>query len=246
MWGVVLLMAVGAALDPVRLGIALLMISRPRPVLNLLVYWLGGMATGVALAPVVLLLLRYAAPRVTIVMQDVGSTALSAFQQAQVPIAVLALLIAALLAARFPSRQEARVPTPGGDSSALALQPNTSGLLSRLSTRLEGAVGGGNLWVAFVAGLGSAVPPIEYNLVLVAILGSGAAFGTQVCAAVAFAIVAFALVEIPLITYLVAPAKTQSVMLQLHSWVRANRPRTLALILAVGGVVTLATKVGVG
>ena len=35
------------ALDPVRLGATLLMISRPRPVQNMLVYWIGSMTVGV-------------------------------------------------------------------------------------------------------------------------------------------------------------------------------------------------------
>jgi hypothetical protein len=42
MWGSVLVLALLAALNPVRLGLALLVISRPRPVQNLLAYWVGG------------------------------------------------------------------------------------------------------------------------------------------------------------------------------------------------------------
>ena len=42
-----LVLTLMVALDPVRLGATLLMISRPRPVQNMLVYWIGSMTVGV-------------------------------------------------------------------------------------------------------------------------------------------------------------------------------------------------------
>ena len=47
MWNSVLVLAFLVALNPVRLGITLLVISRPRPVHNLLAYWVGSMMMGV-------------------------------------------------------------------------------------------------------------------------------------------------------------------------------------------------------
>ena len=58
MCSAVLVLSVVAAMDPVRIGIAALLISRPRPMLNLLAFWLGGMAAGIAAPLVVLLFLR--------------------------------------------------------------------------------------------------------------------------------------------------------------------------------------------
>ena len=57
MWGSVLGLGILAALNPVRLGLALLMISRPRPGPNLLAYWVGGLTVCVPelLAPLILL-----------------------------------------------------------------------------------------------------------------------------------------------------------------------------------------------
>ena len=46
-WGSLLVLTLLVALDPVRLGATLLMISRPRPLQNMLVYWIGGMTVGV-------------------------------------------------------------------------------------------------------------------------------------------------------------------------------------------------------
>ncbi len=59
MWGSVLGLGVLAALNPVRLGLALLMISRPRPAPNLLAYWIGGLTVCIPELLVPLLLLSF-------------------------------------------------------------------------------------------------------------------------------------------------------------------------------------------
>src|SRR5580693_7315116 len=46
MWGTVLAIALVAAADPVRIGIAVLLFSRSRPVFHLVALWLGGMTVG--------------------------------------------------------------------------------------------------------------------------------------------------------------------------------------------------------
>jgi hypothetical protein len=56
---------------------------------------------------------------------------------------------------------------------------------------------------------------------------------------IAFNVVAFALVEIPLLAYLVAPQRTHAAMTSLNNWVRARRRREVAALLAVVGVVLL-------
>ena len=50
MCSAVFVLSLLVALDPVRIGIVALMISRPRPMRNLLVFWLGGMIAGMSVA----------------------------------------------------------------------------------------------------------------------------------------------------------------------------------------------------
>jgi len=171
MWGTVLVLALVAATDPVRLGIAVLLISRPRPMLNLLAFWFGGMAMGIAAALGVLILLRDSAP---MFMQNVASTAASStIGQIRIAMGVLALLTAVLVAVGFSARQRARAPMPSGDPSALALQPSTLTAFSRLSARAQDTLDSGSLGVAFLAGIGMATPPALYLAALVAIIASG-------------------------------------------------------------------------
>lgn len=242
MWGPLLYFALLAAVDPVRLGVTLFLISRPRPMRNLLAYWLGAMATGIPVALGLLTLLRDFAPMVT---QHVAAVAASSTaRHIQFIGGVLALPIAVLIAVGFSARQRAPLEMSGGGPSAPVLQPSTPTAFSRLPTRVQTALEGGCLWVGFGAGLVSGPPPVEYLVVITAIAGSGAAIDTQVSAAVAFNVVMLALVEVPLVSYLVTPARTQAVILQLCNCVRVRRRRMLAVIVAVAGVLQVATGIG--
>jgi hypothetical protein len=238
MWGTVLLLALVATTDPVRIGIAVLLLSRPRPMLNLLAFWLGGIALCIVAGLGALFALRDFA---LVVIQDMVSPAASSTAgHIQIAIGVLALLIGALISVGFSARQRARVTIPDGDPSVPVLQPSTPTAFSRLSTRAQDVLEGGSLWVAFVAGLGSAQLG-KYLVALAAILASGVAVGTQISAVVVYTFVACAVAEIPLVSQLVAPAKTDAAMLQVHNWVQARRRQVLAVIIAVVGVYLVTT-----
>lgn len=242
MWGVVLVLAVGAATDPVRFGIAVLLFSRPEPLLNLLAYLLGGVATGIAASLGFLILLRDFATTFT----HYVTSAVSIFTGGYVKIAigVLAVLIAARMAVGFSARQRAVVPALAGDPPPLVPQPRAPTAFSQLLARLRDMFEGGSLWVAFAFGIASATPPVEYLLALTAILASKAAIGTQLSAAVMYSVVVFAVIEIPLVSYLATPTRTQAVMLQLHNWVRARRRWITTAMLAFMGVMLVATGMG--
>jgi hypothetical protein len=94
--------------------------------------------------------------------------------------------------------------------------------------------------VAAAAGLGIALPSVDYLAVLVVILASGAAATTQFAALLVFNVVAFALVEIPLVAYLLAPARTRASMAALNDWVRSRRRLEVATLLAAVGCLLLA------
>ena len=78
-----------------------------------------------------------------------------------------------------------------------------------LATRARSLLDGRSLWTAGVAGLAMALPSIDYLAVLALIAGSGAAASAQFGALLVFNVVAFTFVEIPLVSYLVAPERTR-------------------------------------
>jgi hypothetical protein len=94
---------------------------------------------------------------------------------------------------------------------------------------------GDSLSVAGIAGLSIALPSVDYLAALAVILASGAAALTQVAVLVAFNVVAFALVEIPLLAYLLAPEPTARAVTALHDWIKSRPRRDVAIALAVIG-----------
>ncbi|WP_293309694.1 GAP family protein [Mycolicibacterium sp.] len=96
-----------------------------------------------------------------------------------------------------------------------------------------------SLWVAGVAGLGIALPSLDYLAALAVIAAGAATAGARLTALLMFNVVAFTLVEIPLLAYLVAPERTRAAMTGLHHWIRARRRREVAALLAVVGTVLL-------
>lgn len=88
------------------------------------------------------------------------------------------------------------------------------------------------------------MPPVDYLVVLIIVVSSGAAIRTQLSAVVMFTVVVLALVEVPLVRYPVMPAKTQVAVLRLQNWALTHRRRILIVVPAVAGVMLGTAGVG--
>jgi hypothetical protein len=263
MWGSLLALALLGALNPIRISLVLLMISRPRPLQNLFVYWLGLLTMTIPALVIPLLVLHFT-PGLRSFEQDLASPATAAsstVRHIQIGTGVLALAIAAFLAVRFWARRRARL-TAGGNRVTEAGDPVMPAAISRLLGREQGeptqgrsairrqldrvrnAWEDGSVWVAFVLGVisGPAADGILYVLAIIA--PSGATLGTQVGAAITFVFAIFAVVEVMLASHLVAPAKTQAVVRILHDWVLTHRRKIVVAIFAVLGVSLVAQGIG--
>jgi hypothetical protein len=250
------------ALNPLRLGLILLMISRPRPVQSLLAFWVGNLTMTIpaVLVPLALLHLTPMSRSLT----QYSATSHTA-RLIQIGLGVLALSIAALMTVRALSRrrQQAHLSAPGSNASTLVLDSNERSAISRLLgsgsdaptegqsairrllNRARNAWEDGSVWVAFVIGTILGGPqPGEILYVLAIIVASGAAIGMQVSAAVVFVVGTLAVVEITLAGYAAAPAKTEAVLRRLHDWAAARRGQILIVMLAVCGIALLASGMG--
>ncbi len=208
-----LVMALAVSVEPFRIAMTVLMLNRPRPVLQLLAFLCGGFAMGLSVGLVVLFLFR----RILL-----GSPYFT-LPKVQILIGVLALVVAAALAAR------------GLTASPAGANPRTGSVATWARRMLNGP----SLWIAALAGLGIALPSVDYMAALAVILASGATAMTQVAALVMFNVVAFALVEIPLLACLLAPKRTRTWMAALNDWIRSRRRAEVATLLAVVGCVLL-------
>ncbi|ORA39106.1 GAP family protein [Mycobacterium aquaticum] len=210
-----LVMAAAVSLEPFRIGMTVLMLNRPRPLLQLLTFLTGGFAMGTAVGVVVLFVLRPA-------MDSAHFT----LPRAQMVAGAIVLVVAAAVGAGLVGPKADREP-------------------GQLALRTRQLLNGHSLWTAGVAGLGIALPSVDYLAALTLIVASGTAAATQVGALLLFNVVAFGLVEIPLICYLVAPDRTRAALSALHDWLRArHRLEVAALLATVGCVLLIAGFVG--
>jgi hypothetical protein len=236
----VLLLSLLAAIDPVRIGITALLISRPRPILNLLAFWLGGMAAGIGAALGVVLFLREFTLSVMRALDSASGGLVAVY--IQVALGVLAVSVAVLLMGRYRARQRASVPVAAGGASVLLTEPSTPTTLGRLSIR--GRLESGSWVAAFVAGVALATPPVEYMAAIVAIMGSEPSTPAQVGSAIMFTVVAFTVVEVPLVTYLTAPAQTLAVVRRMNEWLAERRQAIPAVVMGALGFLLLVSGVG--
>lgn len=205
MLATVLIMALAVSVEPFRIGMTVLMLNRPRPTLQLFVFLCGGFAMGTTVGLTVLFLLR----RILL------GTSFVTVPRVQVLIGLLMLCVAVVVGFDVVGRL--------GPHHAKLTQPATK-LLK-----------GDSLSVAAIAGLSIALPSVDYLAALAVILASGAAAPTQIAVLVMFNVVAFALVEIPLLAYLISPTRTARAVVALHAWIRSRRRRDVAITLAVIG-----------
>lgn len=206
-----LAMAFVVSLEPFRIGMTVLMLNRPRPMLQLLAFLCGGFAMGMTVGLLVVFVFRRTLLR----------SGYFTLPRVQILIGVFALLVAATLIAL-------------DHTNRLGPRPAT------LAPRVQRLLNGRSLWIAGIAGLGIALPSADYLAALAIILASGTTATTQVGALLVFNLVAFALVEIPLLSYLLAPQTTQASMVALHDWIRSRRRIEVAVLLAAVGCALLA------
>jgi hypothetical protein len=210
MLATVLIMALAVSVEPFRIGMTVLMLNRPRPARQLFAFLCGGFVMGTTVGLIVLFVFR----RILL------GTSFVTVPRVQLLIGLLVLFIAAVIAIDLLGRL--------GPRPAKFTRPATE-LLK-----------GDSLSVAGIAGLTIALPSVDYLAALAVILASGTAALTQVTVLIVFNVVAFALVEIPLLAYLVAPEPTAKAVTALHEWIRSRRRRDVAITLAVIGCAFIA------
>ncbi|MGE2721267.1 GAP family protein [Mycolicibacterium celeriflavum] len=215
MWIPLLLMALAVSLEPFRVGMTVVMLNRPRPALQLFAFVTGGYVMGISVGVVVLFVLR---PPL--------ASGDSTLPWVQIVVGAVVLINAALVYTGIVGRSR-DIASPGPQNRMSAY----------LATRARQLLDSRSLWTAGVAGLGIALPSVDYLAALALIVASGSAATIQFGALILFNVLAFALVEIPLLCFLVAPARTRAALSALYDWVREQGRRGISLLLvAVGGV----------
>ena len=210
----VFVLAVVASLDAGLLAAAGVLLGRPRPAQQLLAYLIGGMGLSIVFGLLIVLALH-------------GSKLLRAPSSSTVGvIEVVAggLLIVVAVAVR--------------SGRALHWHPRKTsrGDTERPQQSLyDRAVGRDSVWIAWAAGAVYSVPGAYYlaGLALLAKLGQPAA--TNVLAILGFNLIMFALIELPLLGFVLAPDRTRSLTERLNGWMTDHRRSLIVVVAGAGG-----------
>lgn len=224
MWSTVLVMAAVAGADPVRIGIAALLLSRPRPQPLLVGFFVAAFSVNMAIGVVVLFVSR-----------DAGLGAGRGIPPAvELAIGGIALAICLLAASGVLTRLFTRL-VPAGRRERQGVPGFT-----RLPAGVQAALRGETAWAAWLLGLSMAGPTAYSVAALAAVITSGTAMGEQVAALIVFNIIGFAATLIPMVSFWTAPTATRSAVDRLNSAVRTHHRVVVAAIAGVIGLFFLA------
>jgi hypothetical protein len=247
MWGSLLALALVGMLNPVRLAATLLVSSQPRPLHNLLAYWVGSLTMGIPVLVVPLIVLHFT-PAFRAFADDWATPGSSStVAHVQLGLGVLALSSAVLISVGSLARrrQPAHATTARSDAvTVLDAVPEGVPAVRRLLERAHDRWEKGSIWISWAIGLLMGPAPDVVLFALAIIVASGAVIGMQVIGAVAYVLGVLAVVEIILLSFLVTPAKTQAALRVLHDWASAHRQKLLIALLAVVGLSMLAHGLG--
>lgn len=217
------LLAIASAFWPVLVVVDLVALRTPRPVPLLAWFLAGGLLTTIAEGLVIVFALEGT---------TLGSSRATAGGWANISAGCVALLAAYLLRARAARRRHEVPATP---------RP------ARKASRTERMIENGGFY-AFAAGVVLNVFPGIFPLIGLRNISSlGYGNGAKVLLIVGFYIVMFALIEMPLIGLLVAPARVEPWVRGLNGWLDRNGKRVgidvlgfIGLFLVVRGILQLA------
>ncbi|MGV0742527.1 GAP family protein [Mycolicibacterium sp. XJ870] len=235
MWSTVLVMAVVAGTDPLRIGVVAYMVSRRRPVRLLLPFFVVGFTVNLVVGAVVVFVLRNTA---------VGGGAIP--PAVEIAIGGLALLIAVLSATgsleRMVRRVRGRRAVVGagvGEQATGHVAPPTLDslpIVAKLPESIKAALRGEAAWAAGLLGLSNGIPTPYYLAAMAAAITAGVSVGQQLAALVVFNLVGFGAALIPIISFWVAPDATRSGVERIYSWMRIHHRLVVAVIAGAVGV----------
>jgi len=209
-WLEILILAVGSAFWPILILIVVLALRLAHPIRVLVWFLAGALLTTVTLGSVIVFALQ-------------DTSFVTGSHPAANPTFALVAGLLSLLAA-YALLRSSRKARPHDSAPAKG------------SSRTERAVERGGP-VAFAAGVVLNIVPGALPFVaLKDIAQLDASNGAKVAAIVAFYVVMFAFVEVPIVAFAIAPERTAAVVSRFNAWLGRNARRVAAYVLAAVGL----------
>jgi hypothetical protein len=199
----IFLLAVGSMFWPFLLVVVVLALNTNHPAKILSWFWLGGMLASVSVGAAIVFTLDATA--------DQSGSKLSAGPWIDVVVGGLALLAAAVLR-RYGRRREA-------ERAARPAPPKRS---SRSSERIEQLVERGGP-LAFVGGIVASILPAPFAVIaMTQIAQLGYSDAETMAVILAFYVVMFTFVEVPIVAFTVSPEWTRARATRFNAWLGRN------------------------
>lgn len=223
----IIILALALNLEPNRLGIIGLLLLRPDPIRQLLVFLCSSFLMSSAMGLIIL----FVANRSFASKGDSSSAIM------QIGIGTLALIVAAVLFTniRMPGGKARAASAAAAADESAAVPSSGLALVDNFTKRAGRLVQGRSLWFAGALGVGIALPSVDFVALLLLLAGSGEPPKVQVAALFTFLAVANTILLIPMFSYVFAKERTVRVLENLRSWVLARSRRDYAVLLAIAG-----------
>jgi len=223
----IIILALALNLEPNRLGIIGLLLLRPDPIRQLLVFLCSSFLMSSAMGLIIL----FVANRSFASKGDSSSAIM------QIGMGTLALIVAAVLFTniRMPGGKARAASAAAAADESAAVPSSGLALVDNFTKRAGRLVQGRSLWFAGALGVGIALPSVDFVALLLLLAGSGEPPKVQVAALFTFLAVANTILLIPMFSYVFAKERTVRVLENLRSWVLARSRRDYAVLLAIAG-----------
>ena len=225
MWTSILALAVALNFEPTRFALVPMILSRRRPVVQLLAYYVGSFTVSLSVGLLILFGFR---------RNPLGTNA-STGGKVQIAVGLVALIVALIMAVRWSLARRGQEAGP--------IAAKDTGTKRGIDKVFVGARAilrrGGSPWIAGLLGMAVGLPSFDYLAVLVIIATSHTPSIEQVAALVSFLFIGGLVVVAPLVGYMFAPVKTLHRIEQFAAWTRSRSQIEYAGILTLVGMMLI-------
>ncbi len=230
-----MLLGLTVAAEPTRLGLIALLLTRPRPIRHLIVFQCTGLTISLSVGLTVLFVFHHS----FLGDSDVSPALL------QVLFGVVLLGLAGVLMSKIPLDRFVRQPKEtvsiggGADDAIVDDVPPSPSRTARLFSRMRTFAKGESSTFSASIGAATAMPSIDYFALLAIIIASKTPPLEQALALLTFLLLAGAGATIPLLSFIVAPARTRIWVEQVNLWIRSRTRKQAGMFVAVVSVILI-------
>ena len=217
------------------LAVVLVILTRPRPRPLLWAFWLSALVVLCGISAVVLAVFR---AKGTIL----GSTSTTVSPTAYLVVGVIALAVAVFastrrgreLIGREIEKSEALDPQPTGSRGDRA-----KAKVGAAKAKAEESLKQGSVWMAILVGVVLGAPS-PFSLAAVGLMvRDGYGLVTQLLLILVFGLITYLVVQVPIISYALAPERTTARVQEFSIWLGTHKIQAVAAVAAVIGVVLI-------